>query len=41
MLTNSGCRVESPAVSDESTAPPDWYPDPDDPSQYRYWDGSA
>gem|GEM_PF-940345 len=29
------------AVSDISTAPPDWYPDPDDPSQYRYWDGSV
>ena len=29
------------AVSDRSTAPPDWYPDPDDASQYRYWDGSV
>lgn len=41
MLTNSGAEVESPPVSDESTAPPDWYTDPDDESQYRYWDGSA
>ena len=30
-------RVAS--VSDQ--APPDWYTDPEDDSQYRYWDGSA
>ncbi len=28
-------------MSDRSTAPPDWYPDPADESQHRYWDGSA
>ncbi|MCB1256404.1 MAG: DUF2510 domain-containing protein, partial [Microthrixaceae bacterium] len=24
---------------DDSTIPPDWYPDPDDPNRYRWWDG--
>lgn len=23
-----------------TAAPPDWYPNPDDPAQLRYWDGS-
>lgn len=23
------------------TAPPAWFPDPEDPTQYRYWDGAA
>ena len=23
-----------------STPAPDWYPDPDDPTQLRYWDGN-
>lgn len=41
MLTNYRAEVESPPVSDQSSAPPDWYPDPEDESQYRYWDGSA
>ncbi len=41
MLTNRHAEVESPPVSDQSSAPPDWYTDPEDESQYRYWDGSA
>ncbi len=41
MLTNRHAEVESPPVSDQSSAPPDWYPDPEDESQYRYWDGSS
>ncbi len=24
-----------------TTTPPDWYPDPEDPTQNRYWDGTA
>lgn len=24
-----------------TTTPPDWYPDPDEPSQLRYWDGNS
>ena len=31
--------LESPNVSD--LPPADWYTDPEDESQYRYWDGSA
>ena len=31
--------LESPDVSD--LPPADWYTDPEDESQYRYWDGSA
>ena len=41
MLTNSRAEVESLPVTDHSSAPPDWYSDPEDESQYRYWDGSA
>ena len=25
---------------DDSAIPPDWYPDPDDPNRYRWWDGA-
>ncbi len=28
-------------VSPEATPPADWYPDPENPSQLRYWDGTA
>ncbi len=41
MLANRHTEVESPAVSDQTSVPADWYPDPEDESQYRYWDGSA
>ena len=28
-------------MTDQATPPPNWYTDPADESQYRYWDGSA
>ena len=41
MLTNCQAVIESPAVTDQAAPPPNWYTDPADESQYRYWDGSA
>ena len=35
----SGGRVRVARVSD--LPPPDWYTDPEDESQYRYWDGAT
>lgn len=31
----------APPVNEAGTSPSGWYPDPDDPSQRRYWDGNA
>ena len=41
MLTNRQAEIESPTVTDQGTPPPNWYTDPADESQYRYWDGSV
>ena len=41
MLTNRRAEIESPTVTDQGTPPPNWYTDPADESQYRYWDGSV
>jgi len=30
-----------PPPSSDGPAAPDWYPDPEDPSMKRFWDGSA
>ena len=32
---------QTPDPSTPSAAPPGWYPDPQNPGQQRYWDGSA
>ena len=39
MLANPGAQIESDSVPDQP--PANWYTDPTDESQYRYWDGSA
>ena len=41
MLTNRRAEIESPTVTDQGTPPPNWYTDPADESQYRFWDGSV
>ncbi len=47
-LNATGAAVEQAAlapgamkVGPMTTTPPDWYPDPEDPTQNRYWDGTA
>ena len=35
------CSSDSDSRSDSRPAPPDWYVDPEDSEQYRFWDGSA
>ena len=49
-VTESESKIESAvpaAVTSQTTAaaselpPADWYPDPDDATQYRFWDGSS
>ena len=32
---------QTPDPVTPSAAPPGWYPDPQNPGQQRYWDGSA
>lgn len=33
--------AQAAAVARAQATPPDWYPDPSDPAQVRYWDGAS